>query len=303
MNYFRKLIYNCNKIPKSNLRILLIEHCLTYVIIQLLHSLPHNARILPCDSPSSGPNGGGPGGTGISNPGENPIDCLPGFVKDERGDCILACQEEGYVLNEEGNCIPEDPLSEISKCEELNSSEKEQFNSVLDFYLNSEHVANCLNQQVYDYIKNSGFIACFKIGTPANTPGGYDQNGNYIYFDGLSNITEGVFGEEFFHFYQDLFYGELPYGLGRSNIEFEAKLYHDLTHFGLCCKNFDNQTQAEYLLWIESLSDGFTKMPDWQQLSGKYFYFLQKFIPEKPAYNFPIDNSLLPLALLNLNNC
>ncbi len=68
---------------------------------------PHNARILPCDSPSSGPNGGGPGGTGISNPGENPVDCFPGFVKDERGDCILACQEEGYVLNEEGNCLLE----------------------------------------------------------------------------------------------------------------------------------------------------------------------------------------------------
>ncbi len=64
---------------------------------------PHNARILPCDSPSSGPNGGGPGGTGISNPGENPVDCFPGFVKDERGDCILACQEEGYVLTQLAN--------------------------------------------------------------------------------------------------------------------------------------------------------------------------------------------------------
>ena len=35
-------------------------------------------------------------------------------------------------------------------------------------------------------------------------------------------------------------------------------------------------------------------------ISDKYFYFLGKFVIEKPDYNFPIDQNLLPNALFNI---
>ena len=68
-------------------------------------------------------------------------------------------------------------------------------------------------------------------------------------------INARVFVEEFFHAYQDLFYGTLPpqaLYLGRSNIEFEAKLYHDIVHPNCCIAFWDGPIR-------QSTKTGFVK--------------------------------------------
>ncbi len=122
----------------------------------------------------------------------------------------------------------------------------------------------------------------------------------------MNKIKEGVFGEVFLHFYQDLIYDGLPYGTGRSNIEFEVKLYHDLNHGGDCCLAFEELGTAvftEYLIWLSEVSNDFTALPTWNEISDKYFYFMEEFTNEKPIYDYPIDYQLLPNAVLNLNEC
>ncbi len=120
------------------------------------------------------------------------------------------------------------------------------------------NLAADLYKQISIYVLNSDTKACFKLGSPAKISSGYDQNSNSIYFDGIENIKKDVVVEEFFHFYQDLLYDGLPYGTGRSNIEFEVKLYHDLNHGGDCFLAFEEPDTAvftEYLIWLSEVSN------------------------------------------------
>ncbi|MGM0580192.1 MAG: hypothetical protein ACQETL_05905 [Bacteroidota bacterium] len=163
----------------------------------------------------------------------------------------------------------------------------------------------CTNLQIFQYVVGEEKKFCFKVDSSIDSPGQFNYSNSTISFKSTKNINLVTFGEEFFRGYQDLFYNGLGQysNTGRSNIEFEAKLYYDLTHDGLCCENFNGETQIEYLLWLENISNGFTHIPSWSEMSDKYFYFMEKFIEEKSAYNFPIDYNLLPNALLNINNC
>ncbi|MEM6737771.1 MAG: hypothetical protein AAF620_17055 [Bacteroidota bacterium] len=117
-------------------------------------------------------------------------------------------------------------------------------------------------------------------------------------------MNETIFGEKFSHLYQNEFYGNLPTSLGRSNIEFEAKLYHDLSHGGQCCIAIQHpDVFPEYFEWISEISNDFTQMPSWNNIEEKYYYFVEKFIEYKPEYDFPIDYNGKPLALFNINDC
>ncbi|UII22712.1 hypothetical protein [Fulvivirga ligni] len=239
---------------------------------------------------SSYPPGNGAGdscsGPGVGEPIE---DCGEGYIMDENGDCVRQVQ---------------DPLQDIMKCEDLDDTQLEKLRNVVKEYLTAEYLASCLNNQIYQYNIDHGKELCFKMGTSTGSPGEYVSSNETIFFRDNQDIDETVFGEEFFHVYQDLFYNGLPSNLGRSNVEFEAKLFHDLSHGGQCCIAFwDPEIQEEYVDWIREITDWYSKMPIWTDMSGKYFQFMEQFIQLKPEYNFPIDYQKKPEAIFNLNDC
>lgn len=255
------------------------------------------------DSGGSGINpGGSAGNSGNYNPGggDNSSPNKPKPGKDNPP--IAELCPDGSVKPKNGECPTESPLDQISNCDELSTDDNDKLKNVVDDYK-----TKCTNLQIYQYIVGENKKFCFKIDETMTAPGGYKSSTGDILFSSSSAIDLATFGEEFFHGYQDLFYNGLSSSLGRSNIEFEAKLYHDLTNGGWCCITFMDPNNAgvfaQYVEWISQASNDFTTLPSWSDLSEKYFYFLEEFIKEKPDYNYPIDYNLLPNALLNLNDC
>ena len=244
----------------------------------------------PTDIPIDG-NGGGSDFPPLNT-------CSTNSIKNESGACVC---RDGYVRNGSGGCVQQTELEKIMKCEELSDVQLNQLGSVL-----AEYLSNCLNIQVFGYINDNQKKFCFKIGSTSGEQGSYNYTNSDFSFADTEAINSTVFGEELYHAYQDLYYGGLSQfnNIGRSNIEFEAKLYHDLTHNGICCLVFSNSTvQTEYLLWLIEITDDFQRMPNWSELTQYYFHYLEQFIIDKPDYNYPIDYNMTPNALLNLNNC
>jgi hypothetical protein len=114
--------------------------------------------------------------------------------------------------------------------------------------------------------------------------------------------------EEFFHGYQDVYYsgGTSQYAsIGKSNIEFEAKIFEDLvstleTGGGINGAPAGHPKSTEYKLWIEQeLANNYSSYPTQINLD-KYFYFLEAFKESYPEYNYPTRSDLYPDALINL---
>lgn len=260
--------------------------------------------------PAGGTDGEGGGSGNSGGPGNGPIGFEGPTICSEgqeiyNGSCVDKCPPD-HIRNESGVCVQVNALDETTNpdCLELTSSQTDKLGNVLNEYLSSPFLTSCLNQQVYNYVTSNDKKLCFKMGNPSGNPGGYSPSEETIYFNDESNINETTFGEEFFHSYQHEFYGSLPTSLGRSNIEFEAKLYHDLSHGGQCCIAIQHpDIFPEYFIWIGEISNDFTRMPSWNDIEQKYYYFVEKFIEYKPEYDFPIDYDAKPLALFNINNC
>ena len=158
-----------------------------------------------------------------------------------------------------------------------------------------------------DELRSSGTKLRYEINSNLNSPGGFNPNTNTIQFKSTSDINYNTVLEEFYHAYQHYKVGigkymnEPPYK-GRSNIEFEAKLYHDITmaitqpdegftYFG----GF-----GEYSNWIFEITENWTRYPSWEQMQSEYYRFLEEFIQYNPNYNYPIDYELKPDTLLDL---
>ncbi|MEM9858699.1 MAG: hypothetical protein AAF843_15170 [Bacteroidota bacterium] len=264
----------------------------------------------PLDDPSGdgdnqGGGGGGNGNGGGTSNGPIGFDDQPlciGGQEIDNGICVDKCPSD-HVRDDNGRCVQQNALSEIANpdCLELNSSEKTQLENVI-----LEYKENCFRQQIFDYMSANDHNYCFKIGSQNGEPGSFNYLTQTISFKNIFSINSTTFEEEFFHAYQDKFYTELSQYTedGRSNIEFEAKLFYDMTHGGICCLVFSNSTvQQEYLLWLDEITDGFTRIPEWNEFSNNYFRYLEEFVIDKPLYDFPINYELQPGALLSINNC
>ena len=101
--------------------------------------------------------------------------------------------------------------------------------------------------------------------------------------------------------------------VGRSNIEFEAKLtadilFHVMTPpLSICCIAFqsaDSQVTEEYMEWIrDDLTNDDGRVPlRYEEIQDMYFYFMEEFRMAKPEYNYPSDPGLLPDAMFDLFN-
>jgi hypothetical protein len=172
----------------------------------------------------------------------------------------------------------------------------------------NEVYKKCTNRFFIDALNENGFKFKFKIDASMTTPGGFDPATNSIKFRSTNDINYTTLQEELFHAYQHLTINIQPLltppYTGRSNIEFEAKMYSDLVavrYNQVCC--LGGQTN-EYTNWLLLLTANGSKFPNWQDMQQKYFYFLEIFKLEKPEYNFPTDNTLLPITLFKpLSNC
>ncbi len=248
----------------------------------------------PPPSPLLEPKGGG------TNPSTGvllPDNCPEGSIISKDG---CKCQ---FGEDESGNCLQEETdLDKIMECEELSDSQLNQLEGVVEDYL-----SDCLNVQMFEYVVGEEKKVCFKIGSTNGEPGSYNHLTSTISFANSNAINASVFGEEFFHTYQDVYYGGLSQysNVGRSNIEFEAKLFHDLVYGEFqCCMVFSNSDVfTEYFIWLTEVTNDFSSLPNWDDISDNYFYYLDEFKKDKPDYDYPTDYTLQPGALLNLENC
>ena len=166
------------------------------------------------------------------------------------------------------------------------------------------------NLAVYNYFTEHNVKFNFKTNSSQSAPAAFNYADMSITFTSLATIEEGTFAEELFHGYQNDFYqGGLAAivanaNVGRANIEFEAKLFYDFINAGShgCCIALQNNPGAsEYLDYVLLKSHDSENIPsEYSTISDKYFYFMQKFVIEKPNYNY-IDNNKLPKALFNIS--
>ena len=223
---------------------------------------------------------------------------LPGRNFDVGEDSSPTSCRDGYVRNGSGGCVQQTELEKIMKCEELSDVQLNQLEKVLAEYLN-----NCFLMNIYEYQIDNEVKLCFKMGASSlNEAGGYYPSSKTINFLNNSSINTRVFGEEFFHSYQHSFYGSMPTNIGRSNIEFETKVFWDIvTQPGRCCSAFTNPDAPieDYLLWLDEISNGFTVIPSWSDIEGEYYYWVDQFVNYEPLYNYPIDYNRTPDAMLN----
>ena len=171
----------------------------------------------------------------------------------------------------------------------------------------NEVYSKCSNKNFINSLKNNGFAFRFKIDPNLSTPGGYDPATNTIKFRSTADVNFDTLQEELFHAYQNLtanISGTLnpPY-TGRSNVEFESKVYRDIVCVlgGGACSYWGGDTD-EYASWLIEITSGWTTYPTWDKMQSKYFRFLVEFVNYNPSYNFPIDYSLAPTAIFKAYN-
>lgn len=93
---------------------------------------------------------------------------------------------------------------------------------------------------------------------------------------------------------------------GYSNIEFEQALYGDIGYTSNPPTTFNNGSetlQAEYLNWINQITDNRTTFPtEFSEIQDKYFYFLEKFREVNAGNNYssPSIPTLKPEAMLSI---
>ena len=134
----------------------------------------------------------------------------------------------------------------------------------------------------------------------------------YKYEEGIP--VGGLFGDEFFHGFQDSFYtgGTLQYNTGTRtgypNIEFEQVLFADILNGSDNASAIGStasiELRTEYRNWVKSITNNNTAYPkQLSDLGGQYYTFLNKFREHAYGYDVGIvKTDLPPDALLNIFN-
>jgi hypothetical protein len=139
-------------------------------------------------------------------------------------------------------------------------------------------------------------------------PAGYYPSTKTFKFRDNDAITSGKLKEEFFHAFQDYFYdgGTAQYAdSGRVNIEFEAKLYIDVSNVK-CCVGFHlgtvpQETKEQYENWIFSQQENplTISLKDYQKWLNLFNQYTNKEYssPLSPHLNTPDAlNSIITLS-------
>jgi len=252
--------------------------------------------------------GGGGGGTGSGAGGDggysNPIGVFPQYKvcpgDDAQVPLDYPCPGDGMTNDES---IALNLLNLLTSTSSLDQNQQDNLKVAF-----KEVYSKCPNKKLIDALHASGFSFKFKIEVGLSTAGGFDPATNTIKFRSTNDINFDTLQEELFHAYQHLNSSTLtqltfPY-LGRSNIEFESKVYRDVICYvtnSFPCALWGSDSD-EYSTWVREITGDWTKYPTWEKMQNKYNKFLEEFIKYNPNYNFPIDYNLRPTAIFKVTN-
>ncbi|RCW34501.1 hypothetical protein [Marinilabilia salmonicolor] len=157
-----------------------------------------------------------------------------------------------------------------------------------------ELIGVCSDEYIYNELVAQGKKFNFKMDSSLGGLAGYDPASKTFSFRNNDAISSGKLKEEFFHAFQDAFYpgGTSQYGTtGKVNIEFEAKLYSDLSNVG-CCIGFNmvscpQKIKDDYLDWIIQLRKNPAGL-----LNTDYQQWLKLFNTYTPKYSSPLASNL-----------
>ena len=128
--------------------------------------------------------------------------------------------------------------------------------------------SNPTHKNFINELRASGTKLKYQINSNLNTPGSFNPFTNTIQFRSASDINYNTVLEEFFHAYQHYKVGIGKYMTspfkGRSNIEFEAKLYHDITCLVSSPASgctFLGGISNEYSNWLMEITEDWTRYP------------------------------------------
>lgn len=257
------------------------------------------------------PGGGGgssgyPGGGG----GSSPDNSTPAFP--EGGINLIPRPEfEGDQDTKDNPLIRSHSLN-TPQMELLLNAINELFKSKDELFLSEKEI--CLLQALYDQLVNKEVKIDFRMypnPTENSAAANYDPRYKSISFRENNTITKESLKEEFFHAFQDAFYpgGTAQYGKdsqgnklpGNVNVEFEAKVFNDLTGGGFVSAFFKYETAEEqnaynnYMKWIESVRLD----PSILINKTQYNYWLNLFNELNPYYESPKSNDFSSFHSLN----
>lgn len=206
-------------------------------------------------------------------------------------------------------------LEAISNLILLSETQKVKLKNALEDVINE----SCLQMKMYNLLKDKKIKLTFGLEYNPNdstAPANYYSNSKSIRFKDENTIDGDNLKEELFHALQDAYYagGISQYGKdsqgnnlpGHVNIEFEAKVFKDISSGMGCCYIFRTgnvpiEIRNAYADWIYSIQDNPAL------LNGDYDCWLDLFNQYHPEYSSPKHGNLsLPSSLnelINMSNC
>jgi hypothetical protein len=173
-----------------------------------------------------------------------------------------------------------------------------------------ELIGVCSDEYIYNELVAQGKKFNFKMDSSLGGFAGYDPASKTFSFRNNDAISSGKLKEEFFHAFQDAFYagGISQYynAAGNVNIEFEAKLYRDITAANCCMAFYESSApqsvKDQYTRWIQSLQEN-----PFSITSTDYQKWLKLFNQYTNSYSSPLSSNLsYPHAIdhiINISNC
>jgi hypothetical protein len=194
-----------------------------------------------------------------------------------------------------GEYLPYDPVSQTPLIDKLvKDNLLDSVQSKLLEQAFGELTGVCSDEYIYNELVANNQKFNFEMDSSLPHPAGYDPASKTFKFRDNDAITSGKLKEEFFHAYQDFFYdgGIAQYAdLGRVNIEFEAKLYKDISNVK-CCDGFNNEDcpqkiKDDYFDWISQLRENPASLTN-----SDYQKWLKFFDTYTPSYSSPFASNL-----------
>lgn len=232
--------------------------------------------------------------TGI--PAENCSD--GGIVYDPFGIPVPNNAAGGYSLNPTAAPEPK-KYTAITNNISLDKAQTDLLETALSEIINQ----SCISGKPYYLLTQGNHKINFTMLSSSQYPGLYDPSTKTITFKNNSTITCNSLKEELFHAAQDFYYqgGTDQYSnVGFSNIEFEAKLYKDITEWA-CCSMFVNpdvpsEISNEYI----SMVQGFAQQGYTSFTPASYVMWVDRFRTYNPApYNRPQSTVFTNTNFLN----
>ncbi len=171
-----------------------------------------------------------------------------------------------------------------------------------------------LLQCAFKYINSMGIKFSDVVVNPSlKDPGAFYASTGVYAVQSINSISVS-FAEEYIHAFQHQIYGgiEKYSGVGRANIEFEAKLIQDLSciYSGYACPKYGKGVNyhVQYENWINEITNYGMKNVTFDEIFHTsyngltYWDFLEDYVSPIPDYNTGIDMNLAPRVLNELIN-